>query len=116
MNFKSLALSAFVALSTFGGVAQAAPTTCFFRSPSDFDKFTCDHVIRTNNNGHNVNDITFFEDGRRIEISIIFWTDANGTPEYAETFFNGKRGTTDAYIAKNGAWCTDNANKQFCVL
>ena len=115
MNFKSLALSALVALSSFGGVAaQAAPTTCAFRDSQDLVEFTCDLNVRTNANGHTVNDITYFGGGRRYDVSVIFWSD-NGNMEYAEVFFNGKRVAMESYVAKNGAWCVSNNATQLCV-
>ena len=114
MNFKSLALSALVALSTFGGVAQAAPTTCALRDSRNLHEFTCDHVLRTNANGHNVNDITFFDNGKRYELSIIFWM-TDGSIDYAEVFTEGRRMAMDAYKAKNGSWCISNEGYQLCV-
>ena len=117
MNIKSLALSALVALSTFGGVAaQAAPTTCALRNSEDLIEFTCDHSLRTNANGHTVNDITFFDGGKRYDWSVIFWTDKSGNPTYAEAWHNGERIVTDAYIAKNGSWCLSNNGSQLCVF
>ena len=101
MNIKSIALSALVALSTFGGAAaQAAPTTCAIRNPQIFEEFTCDRIIRTNSNGHKVNDVTFFEGNDRHDLTIILWTE-DGAPSYAETWINGNRVVMDYYIAKN---------------
>ena len=115
MNIKSLALSALVALSTLGGVAEAAPTTCMIRDSRDFQEFTCDHTLRTNSNGHTVNDITFFGDGTRYDWSVVVWTDVNtNAVEYAEIFTEGKRIVTNAYRAQNGSLCVDNGGAQFC--
>ena len=115
MNFKSLALSALVALSTFGVAAEAAPTKCALRDSRDLVTFTCDHSVRTNANGHRVNDIIFFDGAKRHDWSVIFWTNNAGTPTYAEAWHNGDRVVTDAYIAKNGSWCLSNNNTQLCV-
>ena len=114
MNFKALAFSAFVAISSLGGAAQAAPTTCAFVDNSGVEKFTCDHSIRRNANNTKVNDVVFFENGNRIELSIIFWTE-DGEPVYAEMFNAGDRVVTDAYIAKNGMWCVENNGTKFCL-
>lgn len=115
MNIKSLALSALVALSTLGGAAEAAPTTCALRTTQDLKEFTCDRVIRTNSNGHKVNDVTFFGDGTRYDLTIILWTE-NDVPAYAETWINGERVVMDYYIAKNGAQCVSNNATQFCMF
>jgi len=115
--FKSLALSAFVAASSFTGLAaQAAPTQCALRSPSDLIEFSCDHVLRTNSNGHKVNDVTFFDGGKRHDWSIVFWTDRAGNPDWAEAWHNGDRIVTNAYRAKNGSWCIDNNSHQLCIF
>ena len=115
LNIKSLALSALVALSTVGVAAEAAPTKCALRDSSEVIEFTCDHSLRTNANGHRVNDITFFDGGKRYDWSVIFWTNDAGTPTYAEAWHNGQRIVTDAYIAQNGAWCLSNNGNQLCV-
>lgn len=114
MNIKSLALSAFIALSSLTGVAaQAAPTTCAFRNSAELHEFYCDHTIRTNANGHKVNDFTFFDGDQRHDVSIIFWMN-NGQHEYAEVFIDGKRIPMQSYTAKNGSWCVSNNSHQFC--
>jgi len=115
LNFKSIAASALIALSTFGGVAEAAPTKCAMRHAGELLTFTCDHTLRTNANGHKINDITFFEGGKRYDWSILFWTNRSGNPTYAEVWYNGQRHVMDAYIAKNKAWCVSNNGTQFCV-
>lgn len=116
MNFKSIALSALVALSTLGGAAEAAPTTCALRGPNVFREFTCDRNIRTNANGDKVNDITFINGTRRAEMSIVLWTE-DGAPLYAEVFTDeGARYVTGYYIAKNGAQCIDQDDHQFCMF
>ena len=75
MNFKSLAISAVVALSSIVpvGSAQAAATTCAYRDATDLYEFACDRTVRVNANGHNVNDVTFFINGKRFDQSIIWW-------------------------------------------
>ena len=113
MNFKSLALSALVALSTVGVAAEAAPTKCALRDSEGLVEFTCDHSVRRNANGHNVNDFTFFDGGKRYDVSIIFWMN-NGQHEYAEVFIDGERTAMSSYEAKNGAWCVSNNSTQFC--
>ena len=115
--FKSLAISAIVALSGFTGVAaQAAPTTCALRTATELHEFTCDHSVRTNRNGHNVNDITFFDGGKRYDMSVIWWLDGQGGLEYAEVFMDGQRNAVHAYKAQNGSWCLDNQGSQFCIF
>ena len=115
MNFKALAIAAITAFTLTGDVAQAAPTTCMLRDSQDFTEFTCDHTIRVNANGHNVNDITFFGNGTRYDWSVVVWTDFNtNAVEYAEIFTEGKRVVTNAYRAQNGSLCVDNAGTQFC--
>ena len=114
LNFKSLALSAVIALSSLTGVAaQAAPTTCALRTAQDLEEFTCDHSVRTNANGHKVNDFTFFDGSTRYDLSIIFWMN-RGEHKYAEVFMDGKRIAMSSYAAKNGAWCVSNNTTQFC--
>ena len=113
MNFKSLALSALVALSTVGVAAEAAPTTCALRDSEGLVEFTCDHSVRRNANGHNVNDFTFFDGGKRYDVSIVFWMN-NGEHEYAEVFMDGERTAMSSYEAQNGAWCVSNNSTQFC--
>ena len=79
LNFKSLALSAVIALSSLTGVAaQAAPTTCALRTAQDLEKFTCDHSVRTNANGHKVNDFTFFDGVTREDLCMISWWNSGG--------------------------------------
>ena len=115
-NIKSLAFSALVAISTFGGSAvQAAPTTCALRTSSDLEKFTCDHIVRVNANGHKVNDITFFDGNKRYDFSVIYWMNDDNTHNYAEVFYNGDRTPMTSYTAKNGAWCVSNNATQLCV-
>lgn len=117
MNFKSLLLGAAAAASVLVGSApaEAAPATCAYRSPGDFFEFTCDVTTRRNANGHKVVDAVFFDDGVRYKWSIVFWTE-KGELSYAEAWFNDSvRLVTDAYVAKNGAYCIDNNNNQFCI-
>ena len=80
MNIKSLALSALVALSTFGGVAEAAPSTCAYRQDRGaVTEVYCDVHKRTNANGHNVFELTFYNNGTLSKMSVVLWKD-NGTP------------------------------------
>ena len=105
-NFKAIALSGLIALSTFGGVAvQAAPSSCAFRENHSYGQATevfCDVHERTNANGHTVYDVTFFEDGKQMTLSVVLWTQ-KGNPAYAEVFAQGERATTSWFYAKNGA-------------
>jgi len=113
--FKSLAVSAAIFLSTLTGVAaNAAPTTCAVRGPELFEEFSCDHHSRINANGHKVQDVTYFYEGVKYQWTMVFWLDNNRDLDYAEVWYNGKRVTMDAYLAKNAAICIDNNNHQFC--
>jgi len=115
--FKSLAISAIVALSSFTGVAaEAAPTKCALRTARDLHEFTCDTSVRTNSNGHKVNDIAFFDGGRRFDMSVVWWLDGQGGLDYAEVFSEGSRYAVNAYKAQNGSWCLDNNGSQFCIF
>ena len=98
--------------------AYSAPTTCVVRNKADgfLDKFTCDHSLRVNANGHKVNDIVFFtNDNERYDLSIIFWKSQSGNPKYAEVFINGERTAMQYYKAKNKAWCVSNNDRQLCI-
>ena len=99
LNFKSLALSAFIALSTFGGVAaQAAPSTCWLgnnASGGSIPAQNCDVHVRRNANGHNVIDVMTPVDGQTM--TVILWMDDYGNPSYAEVVFHGMGRTTMNY-------------------
>ena len=116
MNFKPLA-AAYAAAASLAVLssapAQAAPTTGAYRTPSELIEFTCDHSVRVNANGHNVNDIVFFDGGKRYELSVIVWS-TNGVFDYAEGWYNGERFVSNVYEAKNGSWCLDRDGSQFC--
>ena len=114
--FKSILAASALALATFTStVANAAPNTCAFLHNGDLQEFTCDHSIRTNANGHRVNDLVWFDpNGKRVDVSIIWWTD-NGAIEYAEMFVGGQRTAAQGFVAKNGAWCVRNNARTFCV-
>ena len=101
--FKST-LAAVVAAASFTTLpAQAAPQTCAFRFPDrSVEEFSCDVNTRLNANGHKVNDITVFYQGRSIEMSVILWKNADGTPDYAETFYKGEQDAIPYFRAKNG--------------
>ena len=115
MNIKSLALSVLIGASALGQApVSASPTTCAFRNSQELIEFTCDHTMRTNANGHKVNDIVFFDNAKRHDISVIYWMDGESI-EYSEVFMNGKRTVMSGYIAKNGAWCVSNNATQFCI-
>ena len=104
-NFKAIALSGLIALSTIGGAVQAAPSTCAFRENHSYGQATevyCDVYERTNANGHTVYDLNFYQDGELTKMSVLLWTDS-GKPAYAEVFFEGDRITTSWFTAKNGA-------------
>ena len=118
MNFKSLAISAALAVSTFTGVvANAAPTKCAMRTPSNLVEFGCDQHSRINANGHKVQDITFFDGGKKYQFTIVLWLTSDGKDfDYAEVWHNGSRVTTNAYLAKNGSVCIDNNDHQLCFF
>ncbi len=118
MNFKSLFASIAIASSSLIAPmsAEAAPTQCALRTPSDLIEFTCDHSIRINANGHKVNDVVFFNGAKRHEWTIVFWLDRNGNYDYAEAWHNGNRVVTNAYAAKNGSVCIDNNAHQLCIF
>ena len=84
-------------------VAEAAPQTCAFRYPDrTIEEVSCDVHTRKNANGHNVNDVTVFHRGRTMELSVILWKNADGTPDYAETFYQGSQAAMPYFRAKNG--------------
>ena len=115
VNFKSLAVSAAIALSAFTGVpANAAPTTCAARTPENFAEFQCDHHSRINANGHKVQDITYFLNGKKYLWTIVLWADKSNNTDYAEVWINGNRSTVNVYVAKNGGVCLDSNANQFC--
>ena len=118
LNIKALALAATLSVgSIFSGAAQAAPTTCALRDQAKGEvvTFTCDHSLRTNANGHVVNDVVWFDNnGNRTDVSIIWWLN-NGNITYAEMFADGNRHVTDGYKAQNGSWCVSNNGMQLCV-
>ena len=78
------------------------------------DKFSCDHSVRVNANGHKVNDIVFWTNDERYDVSIVFWKKQDGDPDYAEVFINGERTAMQYYIAKNNAICVSNNETQLC--
>jgi len=106
--FKSLLASALVATSLFGGVAQAAPSECALQIARTGDRitpFTCDVHTRINANGHNVNDVTLFRDGRQFTVTVILWKDNSDNPTYAEMFHeDGTREVGTWFRAKNGMY------------
>ena len=115
--FKSLLTASAIALTTFiGGSAPvvAAPTTCYAESGGEYKSLVCDHHIRVNANGHNVNDVVIYDGSHRIEFSIIWWM-TNGVIDYAEVFSDGERAVTEGYIAKNGSWCIRRDDTRICV-
>ena len=95
-----------------------SPTTCALRNKADgyLDTFACDYSLRVNANGHKVNDVVFFNGNKRYDISIIFWKNQDGSPEYAEVFINGERTAMQYYRAKNGALCVSNNKTQLCIV
>ena len=114
MNFKSIGIGLAAAASVLGVTpAQAAPTECAFLQGDDLLEFPCDLNVRTNANGHKVNDIVFFDGNQRFEWSIIVWS-KNGVPEYSELFHAGRRVVANAYKAKNGFLCVANNDTTFC--
>ena len=98
--------------------AYSAPKTCAL-SNTKYDyvhKFTCDHSMRVNANGHNVHDVVFYEENKRYDMSIVLWT-VDGDPEYAEVFVMGKRSTMRYYVAENGVLCLVTPNdKLMCII
>ena len=106
--FKSLFASALVAVSLFGDVAQAAPSECAMRSAkhtrTSIVPFTCDVHSRINANGHNVNDVTLFHNGRQVTVTVILWKDASENPTYAEMLHSGEREVGTWFRAKNGMY------------
>lgn len=69
--------------------AMAAPTACWVATKGSPDRVpaqTCDVSIRINANGHKVVDIVTIRDNQRL--SVVFWKDKSGKPEYAEVFFS----------------------------
>ena len=117
MNFKSLVLGAAAAASVLVGnaPAQAAPAECAWLQGNSVDVFPCDRHIRTNANGHVVNDIVWFVGNERFAWSIIVWSD-DGVPHYSELFYRGQRIVGSAYRAKDGSLCVTNNNTTFCFL
>ena len=111
---NGIATAAVIASAALVTPAHAAPTKCALRTTSDLQVFSCDHSVRVNANDHKVNDIVFFEDGQRHNVSIIYWLD-NDTHEYAEVFINGQRTAMNSYTAKNGSWCVSNNATQLCL-
>ena len=104
--FKSTlaALATVAGLTGFIAPAQAAPQTCAIRTPdhSRVIEASCDVHTRVNANGHRVNDITMFKNGRAMKMSIILWKNADGTPDYAEAFYQGKQEAVPYFRAQNG--------------
>ena len=115
-NLKALALSAALAATTlFGGAAEAAPKECVFIYGNDVVNTTCDHSVRVNSNGHNVDDMVLFgRNGSKMEFSVIWWQ-TNGQHDYVEVFYEGKREAHSSYTAKNGMWCFAARNWRFCT-
>ena len=116
--FKSLLASALVATSLFGGVAQAAPSECAIRlakhTGSRIVDVTCDVHTRVNSNGHNVNDVTLFRNGRQVTVTVILWKDASSNLTYAEMFSGGDREVGTWFRAKNGMYgVTDDRGDTF---
>ena len=98
--------------------AYSAPATCAVMNVADnfLETFACDYSMRINANGHKVNDIVFFINDERNDVSIIFWKSQDGNPEYAEVFINGERTAMQYYRAKNGALCVSNNKTQLCIV
>ena len=115
MNFKSLAISALLAISSIGGAAQAAPTTCFVQHAGESAEIHCDLHTRTNANGHTVNDIALFHGDESFRMSVIYWMDDYGNPTYAEVFADGQRAANRWYVANNGAYCMERDATLICV-
>ena len=115
MNFKSLAISALLAISSIGGAAEAAPTTCFVKHAGESAEVHCDLHTRVNNNGHTVNDIALFHGNESFRMSVIYWTDGDGNPTYAEVFADGNRAANRWYVAQNGAYCMERTGTVICV-
>ena len=89
--------------------AKAAPQTCALRlSDQSIEEFSCDVHTRVNANGHKVNDITVFDQGQRFKMSIILWTNADGTPDYAEIFHKGEQRAVSYFRARNGMFGVDS--------
>ena len=111
--FKSTlaALATVAGLTGFIAPAQAAPQTCAIRTPDrEIIETTCDVHTRVNANGHKVNDITMFSNGRTFKMSVILWKNANGTPDYAEAFYQGKQEALPYFRAQNGMFGVNATN------
>ena len=102
INFKALAASALIAVSTFGAIApaNAAPTNCWILgndSSASRQAFRCDVTRRTNANGHTVFDVKHFKNNGA-SFTVVFWTD-----DKAEVIFAGEEPITlPSYTDKDG--------------
>ena len=76
-NFKALAASALIAVSSFGAIApaNAAATNCWIReSGRTAQPFRCNVTHRVNANGHNVWDVVHYEN-HGASFTVVLWTD-----------------------------------------
>ena len=100
MNFKSLALSVLLGISTVTGslAANAAPSTCWLGTNARSGSIPaqdCDVHVRRNANGHNVIDVMTPIDGQTM--TVILWSDSYKNPTYAEVIFHNIGRTTMNY-------------------
>jgi hypothetical protein len=118
MNFKAFALAATLTVgSIFGGVAEAAPTTCAYIDDrnGNFVEMDCDMSQRINSNGDRVMDVVLFGPKGSKRMSIVWWQ-RNGQHTYAEVFMDGQRDVAKSYTAKNGAWCLNtDSGVRLCI-
>ena len=101
MNFKTLALSSVLALSSiFGGVQSAQAGTCWFddRGTGDLHPSYCKTSHRVNSNGHTVWDVIDYNGDK---VTLVFWVTRPGD-RYGdvELIMDG--------IVTRGRWYYDN--------
>ena len=112
-NFKVLAATALIAVSTFGAMtpANAAASKCWIRHRGNTARpFHCNVNRRTNANGHTVFDVTHYQN-KGASFTVVFWTNRT-----AEVIFAGKAPVSvPFYIDRDGDQRIVVGNEEFIV-